>query len=356
MLNIIVAVLIFGLIILIHEFGHFIFAKLGGIGVTEFSIGMGPRLFSFVHGDTRYSLKLLPFGGSCAMVGEDTDDNGDRSFNSKPVLVRILVIAAGPGFNFILAFLAAMIIVGMVGHDGTVISGVLEGYPAEEAGLQAGDRITKINTLPVEAHRDISMYLLAHPGREVTIYYDRPSGGEWEKDTTYERRQATFEPLYDEEYQSYMIGVIFPGYEKPKGIGEFLGDSLYEVKYYIVSTIESIAMLIRRDVKASEAVAGPIQIVSMVGETVGAGRESGLESLIYVIAQWVLLLSASLGIMNLLPIPALDGGRLLFLIIELIRGKPIDPEKEGFINMIGLAALMVLMFVILFNDVFRLLF
>ncbi len=356
MLNIIVAVFIFGLIILIHEFGHFIFAKLGGIGVIEFSIGMGPRLISFVHGDTRYSLKLLPFGGSCAMVGEDTDDDSDRSFNSKPVLVRILVIAAGPGFNFLLAFLAAMVIVGMTGHDGTVISGLLEGYPAEEAGLLPGDKITKINTLPVQAHRDISMYLTAHPGREITLYYDRPSGGEWEKDTTYERRQATFEPVYSEEYQSYMIGVIFPGYEKAQGIGEFLGDSLYEVKYCIVSTIESIAMLIRGDIKASEAVAGPVQIVSMVGETVEEGRQSGLISLIYVIAQWILLLSASLGIMNLLPIPALDGGRLVFLIIELIRGKPIDPEKEGFINTIGLLVLMALMFVILFNDVFRLLF
>ncbi len=356
MLNIIVAILIFGLIILIHEFGHFIFAKLGGIGVTEFSIGMGPRILSFVHGDTRYSLKLLPFGGSCAMVGEDTDDNSDRSFNSKPVLIRILVIAAGPGFNFILAFLAAMVIVGMVGHDGTVISGLLEGYPAEEAGLLPGDRITKINSLPVQAHRDISMYLMAHPGREITLHCDRPDGGVWEKGTSFEKLQVTFEPLYSEEYQSYMIGVIFPGYEKAQGPLEFISDSLYEVRYCIVATFESISMLVRRVVKVSEAVAGPVQIVSMVGETVEEGRQFGIQSLIYVLAQWVLLLSASLGIMNLLPIPALDGGRLLFLFIELIRGKPIDPEKEGFIHTIGLLVLMALMFVILFNDVIRLLF
>ncbi len=356
MLNIILAVFLFGVIILVHEFGHFIFAKMGGIGVIEFSIGMGPRLFSFQHGGTRYSLKLLPFGGSCAMVGEDSEDQGERSFNSKPVLVRILVIAAGPGFNLILALLAAMVIVGMVGHDNTVISGLLDGFPAEEAGLLPGDKITRINSLSVEAHRDISMYLTAHPGREVTIRFERPEGGEWGKGTPYEKLQVSFTPLYDEDYQSYMIGVIFPGYEKVNSVGEFIKDSFYEVRYCVVSTIESIAMLIRGDVKASEAVAGPVAIVSMVGETLDEGRRSGFDSLIYVIAQWTLLLSASLAIMNLLPIPALDGGRLLFLIIELIRGKPIDPQKEGFIHTVGLLVLMALMVVILFNDIFRLLF
>ena len=144
-MSIIVAVLVFGLIILIHEFGHFIVAKKCGIGVIEFSIGMGPRLCSFTKGETRYSIKCLPFGGSCMMMGEDENDSDPRAFNNKPVWSRIAVIAAGPVFNFILAFLLALVIVSYVGYDAPVLSGVMEGFPAEEQGLQAGDVLTKVN-------------------------------------------------------------------------------------------------------------------------------------------------------------------------------------------------------------------
>ncbi len=354
MLNILAAVFIFGLIILIHEFGHFLFAKLNGIGVIEFSIGMGPRIAGFVRGETRYSLKILPFGGSCMMVGEDSDSQDEKSFNSKPVLGRISVIAAGPGFNFLLAFLAAMVIVAMIGHDGTVLTDVIDGYPAAEAGLAAGDKIVRINTRRVTAHRDVSLYLLTHPGEDVFITYERPPGGSWENSGASEKCTVSITPVYDEEYQSYMLGVVFGGYEKTSGVGEFLSASLYEVKYCVVSTFDSFGMLFRRQIRADEAVAGPVQIVSMVGETVGESRKSGPAAIAFVVANWILLLSASLGIMNLLPIPALDGGRLLFLLIELIRGQPIDPEKEGFVHMIGMCFLMALMVVVLFHDIWQL--
>lgn len=356
MLNTLAAILLFGLIVLIHEFGHFLFAKLNGICVTEFSIGMGPRLASFVKGETRYSIKILPFGGSCAMVGEDAADPDPKSFHNKSALARISVIAAGPVFNFILAFLFAMVIVSQVGHDSAILHDVTDGSPAQEAGLQAGDKITHINRRKVSAYRDVSLYMFTHPGETVTVRYERPFGGVWQEGAAAEKRSAEITPVYDEEYQSYMLGVVFQGYQKAKNPIEFLQYSAYEVKYCIVSTLDSFGMLFRRQLQVDDAVAGPVQIVTMVGQTVGQGREAGARVLLYIISNWGLLLSASLGIMNLLPIPALDGGRLLFLLIELVRGEPIDPEKEGMIHMFGMMVLMALMVMILFNDIRKLIF
>lgn len=356
MLNIIAAILLFGMIVLVHEFGHFLFAKLGGIGVVEFSVGMGPRLFSFVRGGTCYSIKALPFGGSCAMVGEDSDNSDPKAFNNKPVWTRIAVIAAGPGFNFLLAFLFSMVLVFQVGHDAPVLIGVFDGSPAQEAGLQAGDRLVRINRRRVEATRDISLYLYTHPGETVTLSFDRAENtGEAGGTGTTRRYLTQITPVYDETYQSYMLGIQLRGYEKAENPLQFLSYSVYEVKYCIVSTFDSFGMLFRRQIRAEDAVAGPVQIVSMVGESVGAGRSVGLWAVVYVISSWMLLLSASLGIMNLLPLPALDGGRLLFLLIELVRGRPIDPEKEGMVHMAGMMLLMTLMVLILFNDIHQLL-
>jgi regulator of sigma E protease len=351
LLNIIAAILIFGCIILIHEFGHFLLAKLNGVGVLEFSIGMGPKLCSITKGETCYSIRCLPFGGFCAMVGEDNDDYGDKSFQSKPVWARISVLAAGPIFNYILAFLAAIVIVLMIGHDSAVMTDVMEGYPAAEAGLQAGDKITKIDHMHIDAYRDISMYLYTHPGKTVTVTYQRPMGGVWKKGTTYEIRKTELTPKYDDEYQSYMLGVILPGYEKVKNPAELIWYSIYEVRYCISSTIESVGMLFRRQISADEAVAGPVQVVGMMSDTVGESREIGVGAIIFVIANWFLLLSASLGFMNLLPFPGLDGGRLVFLVIELIRGKPIDREKEGMVHAAGMMLLMAMMFFVMFQDI-----
>lgn len=355
MLNILAAILLFGLIVLVHEFGHFLLAKLNGVGVLEFSIGMGPRLASVVRGETRYSIKALPFGGSCAMLGEDAGDPDPRAFNNKSVWARIAVIAAGPVFNFILAFLFAMVIVAQVGHDAPVLTGVIEGSPAQEAGLQPGDRITRVDRRKVVGYRDVSMYLTTHPGETVTVSYERPFGGVWQKGAAAEKRSTVITPEFDEEYQSYMLGVQFAGYEKVRSPLPFLRYSFYEVRNCITSTFDSFRMLFKRQIQADEAIAGPVQIVTMVGETVGEGRQAGAMAVIYVLSTWVLLLSTSLGIMNLLPIPALDGGRLLFLLIELVRGEPMDPEKEGMVHMAGMMVLMALMVLVLFNDVRRLL-
>ncbi|MCD8082858.1 MAG: site-2 protease family protein [Clostridiales bacterium] len=376
-MSILAAVLLFGFIVLVHEFGHFILAKGNGIAVLEFSVGMGPRLATLVKEggsyrlklfaraekdgltppseDTCYSWKLFPFGGSCMMMGEDSSQDDPRAFHNKPVLARILVIAAGPVFNFILAFLFAMVLVAHSGHDFAVIYAVTEDSAALQAGLQAGDKITGINSRRIEGYRDVLLYTYSHPGDEMVIRYQRPVGGSWENGGAAENRTVTLTPKYSEEYGSYLIGVQFAGYEKVDGIGDILYYSLYEIRYCIQSTIDSIGMLARGTVRANEAVAGPVGIVTMVGETVEEGSEAGVGAVLLILSNWILLLSSSLGIMNLLPIPALDGGRLLFLFVELIRGKPVNPEMEGRVHLAGMMLLMALMVLILFNDISRIL-
>ncbi|MBT9778312.1 PDZ domain-containing protein [Clostridium sp. MCC353] len=344
MLSGIVAFLVFGLIVLIHEFGHFLFAKLNGIKVVEFSIGMGPRLYSFMKGETRYSLKILPFGGSCMMLGEDEEESDDRAFNNKSVWARISVIAAGPVFNFILAFLFAVIIVGVAGYDPPEVAGTMEGYPAAEAGLETGDMITRLNDQKIKTYRDVMVYLAFHQGEDLRVTYERPSVGK-----TY---QTLITPKYSKEEGSYLMGLQFYGtYQKTGSFMEMLEYSVYEIEYNVRSTIQGLGMLIQRKIKPEDAVAGPIKIVTMIGGTVNESRQYGLENMLLTVCNWCLILSASLGIMNLLPIPALDGGRLVFLIIEAVRGKPVDREKEGMIHMAGMVVLMTLMVLVLFNDI-----
>ena len=174
-IKILVALLIFTLIIVVHEMGHFLLAKKNGIGVTEFSIGMGPRLISFVKGGTRYSVKLLPLGGSCAMVGEDEIVDREDSFNNKSVWARIAVVAAGPIFNFILAFILAIFVIAITGVDKPYIVEVAEDSPGYEAGLRSGDIIKSINGDKITVGRDVSTYLMFEPydGSEIEIVVER---------------------------------------------------------------------------------------------------------------------------------------------------------------------------------------
>ncbi len=210
-MSLILAILVFGLIVLIHEFGHFIVAKRCGIGVIEFSVGMGPRLFSFVKGETRYSLKALPFGGSCMMLGEDENDTDPKAFNNKSVWARMAVIFAGPLFNFLLAFVFALVIVSWVGYDSPQLIGVQEGFPAEEQGMQEGDIITGLNGRRVTIYRDVTLYMMTHPTEPVTVEYLRP-GVDGRAD---EVREAYITPEYSEEYGTYMLGISVSAYRHP---------------------------------------------------------------------------------------------------------------------------------------------
>lgn len=369
--NILLAILVFSVIIIIHEFGHFIVAKWNKIAVIEFSLGMGPRLVSWVKTEsgrklfflkssaffeehpeyadnTIYSWKLLPFGGSCMMLGEEEEVDDDRAFGKKSVYARMAVIFAGPFFNFILAFLLALIVMGFVGYDEPVVSSVTEGMPMQEAGVQSGDKITEINGKHIELERELSSYFLFNELStepvELTVVHEGQ-----EKNLT-----VTPKLMKQEDgTEKYKLGFTHGDVMRTR-VGGFdvVKYALYEVKYWIVTTVQSLGQMIRGKVSAKD-ISGPVGIVEFVGKTVNKSAPSGAGVVALQLINISILLTANLGVMNLLPIPALDGGRLLLLIIEWIRRKPINAKIENAVNMIGFALLMVLMVFILGNDIFK---
>ena len=338
-MDIVIALLIFSLIVIIHELGHFLLAKKNGIGVIEFSLGMGPRLLSFVKGETRYSVKILPVGGSCMMVGEDGESDDEKAFGNKSVWARISVVAAGPAFNFILAFVLSLIIVGNIGYDAPVIGGIMEGYPAETAGLQAGDVIVRMNGEKINLYREVSLYVQLHQGETVKMVYERDGKTE----------TVTIEPKRSES-GAFLMGISSSGARTKGNALDTIRYSGYEVSYWIKTTVKSLGMMLQGQVKADD-VSGPVGIVNIIGDTYEESKQDGILYVILNMLNISILLSANLGVMNLLPIPALDGGRLVFLVIEAVRGKPVDPKKEGLVHFIGFIALMALMVFVLFNDI-----
>ncbi len=356
--SILAIVLIITLVIVVHEFGHFIMAKKNGIAVIEFSVGMGPRIFSFVKNGTRYSLKWIPFGGSCQMLGndegipdadQDIKADADHAFYNKSVWARISVSAAGPIFNFLLAFVLAVLVVSLVGANKPYIQQIIDGSAAQEAGLQAGDQVTEINGESIHLYKEIMLYLQMHSGETLEVEYIRDG----------ETHHAAITPVWDEEQQKYLMGIQgVPGLCYDASVGEIFQYGFYEMKYSIVSTIKSLGMLFQGKLTVNDF-SGPVGMTTMVNDLVEdvsestQGEDFGTQALMMFVnlANFTLLLSANLGVLNLLPIPGLDGGQLLFLIIEAIKGKPVSSQKVGLITMVGFICLMVFMVFVLFNDV-----
>ena len=341
-MSIVIALLVFSVIILFHEFGHFLLAKLNKITVVEFSLGMGPRLLSFEAGGTRYSWKLLPFGGSCMMLGEDGEEEEEGSFGSKSVWARMSVIAAGPIFNFLLAFIMALFIVGNLGYDVPVLLNVTEGMPAADAGLQAGDRIVKMNGKRIHLYREVQNYSMFHQGETVVFQYERDG----------ELHEATVAPELMNGSYKYGIGGNI-NYRQKTNVLETLEYSAYEVYYWIDTTVSSLGLLFKGGVQLDD-MSGPVGVVDAIGTTYQESRDEGAFYVWMNLLNIAILLSANLGVMNQLPITALDGGRLIFLIVEAIRRKRVEPELEAKIHFAGLMLLMLLMVVVMFNDVKKL--
>lgn len=360
MVTLILFIIIFGVVVIAHEFGHFLLAKANGIHVVEFAVGMGPNIFSFKKGDTKYSLKLFPIGGACMFEGEDglaekdeatgeAKEPGPGSFLKANVWARIATVAAGPFFNFILAFIIAIIMVNMTGIIAIrdpIVSEVLEGGGAAAAGMQDGDRIIAINGEKICLYQEISLYMQAsYTGGDIKVTYERNG----------ERIVTTLMPQYSEKYGIYMLGISNADFVEPHGI-ETMKYAWYEMRYSAKATYKSLGMLFRGKVSRQD-VAGPVGIaVNVVGATYEQTKEYGWQTVLFSMLNIMLMLSVNLGILNLLPIPALDGGRLVFLLVEVIRGKPVPPEKEGMVHFIGLMFFMVLMVFILFNDLSNIFF
>lgn len=355
--TIIVFVLIFGVVVIAHELGHFLIAKLNGIKVLQFSIGMGPDIIKFTKGDTKYVLKLLPIGGACMFEGEDgiysTDKDGDNqngakkeekpegAFNDANVWARIATVFAGPFFNIILAFLLSLIVVGFSGEVIPTINSLTEGYPAIEAGLKEGDIITKIDGERIYLQGEVTFASAFSKGEPMEIEYKRDG----KKYTT------VITPKYSEEDGRYYIGFTIGESVECKGL-DLIKYSAYEVRYWLKTTVKSLLMLIQGRLSAND-LSGPVGIAVTIDETIEVAKPYGIPTVVLTMINFAVLLSVNLGVMNLLPLPALDGGRLLFLLIEVVRGKPVSPEKEGLVHFIGFVALMILMVFVLYNDIVR---
>lgn len=347
-MTLILFIVIFGVVVIAHEFGHFLLAKANGIHVVEFAVGMGPTLCSFHKKGTKYSLKLFPIGGACMFEGEDglaqkEGEPGEGSFLRANVWGRISTVVAGPLFNLILAFIIAFIMVNsssiLMLRD-PVVSEVAEGGGAEAAGLQAGDRIISLNGERIRLYQEISLYMMAsYRGGDVEIVYERDGS----------RHTATVTPKQDSSSGTYLLGVMNSEFVEPKGLETFKY-AWYEMRFSLKQTYKSLGMLFSGRVSRKD-VAGPVGIaVNVVGKTYDGAKQYGWEMVLLSMLEITLMLSVNLGILNLLPVPALDGGRLVFLLLEVIRGKPVPPEREGMVHFVGLMFFMVLMVFIFFND------
>lgn len=363
-------IIILSIVIIGHEFGHFIVARVNGIKVNEFDVGMGPTLFHFTKNGTKFCLKLLPLGGACIFEGteidpesiklgdksseelEDIEENkkeeelrsvdvsGNKSFREANVWSRIATVLAGPFFNFIIGMIFAVIIVGFCGSDLPIITGLTEGRPAIESGLQIGDEITKINKEKVHIWRDISLISIVNSGEPLTIEYIRDGV----------KNTAVVTPAYSEEDDRYYIGIEGGNqYIECKGLNLFKY-SFYEMEFSFKNTLKALLQLVRGKIK-KENVSGPVGIAQTVNESYTVSKKYGLSSVVLTMMSLTMMLSVNLGIINLLPLPAIDGGRLVFLLVEVVRGKPVPPEKEGLVHLIGIVIFFLLAIFIVINDI-----
>lgn len=344
-LNLLLFVLILGTIVFVHEAGHFIFAKIAGVYVYEFALGMGPKIFSKKGKETEYSIRAIPIGGFCQMAGEDVDDDElkkvpkDRTLQAKSAWKRFLIMFFGAGNNFILAIFVLFFIALVWGGTSMnpVLSEVEKGYPASEVGMQKGDVITKINGHKVTTSDDISLYLaVADTNKESVIVVKRDN-----KEITFKIKPKK---VKEDGEEVYRYGIAMKQ-EKEKGFVAAIKYTGKKTVSIFKQMIVTVAWLFSGHIKLNQ-LSGPVGIYSVVGEQ----SRAGLANILYLLA----FLSINVGFLNLLPLPAFDGGHILFIIIEKIKGSPVDPELENKIHTVGLILLMLLMVVVTINDIIKL--
>ncbi|MDO4740165.1 MAG: RIP metalloprotease RseP [Eubacteriales bacterium] len=339
-LYVLAAIVILGLIVAVHEFGHYIAGRLCGIGILEYSIGFGPRLLGFERGGIKYSLRLIPLGGYCAFLGEDEGMDDPRAMRNQPVWKRLVTTAAGPLMNFVLAFLLMIVFYNAfdVYQSAPVLYEVVEGSAAQEAGLEAGDVIVSVNgerlTCDPLGQAQLISTIRAAGAQEVSLEIDR--GGELLK--------KTLVPEYNEQDQAYQIGILLGTVPVRLNFVQSLQQSGYAMLNMSTMMVDALRQMFTSK-EVIEQTMGPVGIISTVSQDMRQGAD--------MVLNWAVVISLNLGIMNLLPVPGLDGGRILFLIIEGIRRKPIPVEKEAWVHAGGLLLLLGLIVVITFRDVAR---
>ena len=345
-ITVVVAVILFALIIGIHEFGHFITAKKFGVKVNEFALGMGPKIFSHQGKETLYSLRLIPIGGYCAMEGEDEDSDDERALNNKKWWQRAIILAAGATMNILLGIVFMFIIqVQEPYYASTQIAYLVSDSTSMNAGVQVDDEIYSINGYRTFCATDMSFALSTAKDGVLDMVVKRDG------------QKLHFDGL-QMKVVSYSDNVAvtqidFKVYRVDKSVKTVIGSTFSETLAFVRMIYASLVMLVTGQAGFNE-VSGPVGMASAIGQVAEEGFKSSLWDGINNIVYFMTLITVNLGIFNLLPLPALDGGRLLFVLIEAVRGKPIDPEKEGIVHFVGFALLLLLMIVITIKDVWAL--
>lgn len=341
-MTVVLALIIIAILILVHEFGHFIAARRIGIPVYEFSLGFGTRLFSVKKDGVEYSLRLIPLGGYVRMAGEEPGDADDpNGFSHRTPLEKMIVSFAGPFMNFVLAILIFIYTFAVIGIaqpvDEAIIGEVIQDKPAHQAGLKSGDKILSVNQQAVSDWEEFVGVIQNEPaGQPVQLTIQRDG----------QSRELAVTPIVNESTGKSMLGVYSQIKYEQQGIITAIKMGFIQTYQMTVLLLQGLGMLVSGGASASD-LAGPVGIASMVGEAARGGT-------VYLLI-FTAFLSINLGILNLLPIPALDGSRFVLAIVEAIRRKPLDPEKEGFIHWMGFLFLMGLIVLATYNDIVRLL-
>ena len=337
---VILSIVLLGIVVMIHELGHFAVGRWCGFGIEEFSVGFGPKIFGWRKKEINYSLRALPIGGFVRFRGEDEDNDSPDAFNNQPVWKRFLVTAAGAGMNFVLAFAAILLFFTMYGYMSSelpAIYGVQENSPAQTAGLLPGDKVISVDGVAISYDKAgfdtmYSMFSARQDAQPIVIGIERGS----------EKLSVSVSKVQDADGK-WLMGVSLGAVERVD-FATALRASCESFANMSTMMVDMLKNLIFKG-EGADQVSGAVGIVSQMSGYI----QQGFDMVLSIMAT----ISLNLGIMNLLPLPALDGGRLVFLIIEGIRRKPVPREKEGMVHLIGMVLLFALMAVLVFSDVMK---
>ena len=353
-MKILLGILILAVIIVTHEMGHYLIARLNGIEVVEFTIGFGPKLIGWkTKSGTKFSIRLIMLGAACVFddldAGADDEDMdiatliASSSFRKANVWARIATTVAGPFFNLLLAFVLGLFLMNYIDIPSTVVTEVVQDGAAYAAGMREGDRIIRINGSRTYLYPEVSTAVELGYGKPLTIVYERDG----------QRYKVEVIPKMNEEYGRFMIGVVFGDESRPSGPIEIAKASFLYVRYMVKMTFSSFRMLFSGQARVSD-IAGPVGAAQIVGDEYDSAKQMGPLAVVVSMLNIALLLSANIGIINLFPMPAFDGGKLLFQLYEVVRGKPASAKVEGTIQLIGIGFLLILLVVVMYNDITRL--
>lgn len=349
---IIVAILIFGILIAVHEWGHFISAKLLGVRVNEFAIGMGPAILRRKKGETAYSLRVFPIGGYCAMEGESEESDDPRSLSQQPIFKKIIIFVAGSFMNFLTGFLIVLLLFTQAqAYNVPVIASFFDAFPSElqgESGLMPGDRLLKINGENVYLYSDVSLLLSRGEGKGYDLVVERDGKTVSLQNFPLARREYVVD---GETYR--MFGLVF-GYEEATLIGRMKQAWLTSVDF--VRMVRMGLTDVITGAAGADSLSGPVGIVTAISD-VGRQSASAMDAF-FSIAYLMALIAINLAVVNMLPFPALDGGRIFFTVvvsaIAAVTRKQVNPKVEAYVNMAGMIVLLLLIAAVTFNDIVKL--